>query len=84
MSLAALVATSSAGAAEQKPPEGASAAQQADALAETQESDVAAYCRNTVDATAEARIAWQTWKLLALQDSLKQQIEALEEKRSQF
>lgn len=56
----------------------------ADAPAETQESDVAAYCENTADATAEARIAWQTWKLLALQDSLKQQLEALEKKRAQF
>ncbi|WP_321503989.1 MotE family protein [Breoghania sp.] len=50
----------------------------------TQESDVAAYCRNTADAAAEARIAWQTWKLLALQDSLKLQLEALEEKRARF
>ncbi len=50
----------------------------------TQESDVATYCRNTADAAAEARIAWQTWKLLALQDSLKLQLEALEEKRARF
>lgn len=48
------------------------------------ESDVANYCQNTADATAEARIAWQTWKLLALKDSLQQQLEALEKKRAEF
>lgn len=82
--LSALVAPSCAGAAERAAPVTTDAKSSADAPAETQESDVAAYCRNTADATAEARIAWQTWKLLALQDSLKQQIDALEEKRAQF
>ncbi|PTW60151.1 flagellar motility protein MotE (MotC chaperone) [Breoghania corrubedonensis] len=88
--LATLFAASAAGAAEQSPPApGAGAAAHSDApaadtQAATQESDVAAYCRNTADATAEARIAWQTWKLLALQDSLRQQIDALERKRAQF
>ncbi|MEI2385857.1 MotE family protein [Breoghania sp. JC706] len=85
--MAALVAVKAAGAEEPAPPPPGTDTQahtQAQTQAQTQESDVAAYCRNTADATAEARIAWQTWKLLALQDSLKQQIAALETKRAQF
>lgn len=48
------------------------------------ESDVAQYCRNTADAVAEARLAWQTWTLVALEDKLKLRLAELDKKKAEF
>ncbi|ADZ72305.1 MotE family protein [Polymorphum gilvum] len=72
--LAAVLATGCLGAA----------AQDAGAGDKGQETDAALYCRNTADTAAEARLAWQTWNLVALEEKVKLRIDELERKRAEF
>ncbi|MFD1695816.1 MotE family protein [Roseibium aestuarii] len=49
-----------------------------------QPSDVELYCKNIAQSAEEARIAWQTWKLLSLETKVQAQVALLERKRAEF
>ncbi|WP_196223279.1 MotE family protein [Roseibium sp. RKSG952] len=46
--------------------------------------DAALYCENTADKAAEARLKWQTWKLVSLEAKLRERIEELNRKQEEF
>ncbi|MCV0428752.1 MAG: hypothetical protein K5905_25140, partial [Roseibium sp.] len=42
------------------------------------------YCRNIADAASNARIQWQTWKLISLEARLRDRIAELQRKEKEF
>ncbi|MTI45924.1 hypothetical protein E1178_20155 [Roseibium hamelinense] len=46
--------------------------------------DAVLYCENTADKAAEARLQWQTWKLVSLEAKLRSRIEELNRKQKEF
>ncbi|WP_208983611.1 MotE family protein [Pannonibacter carbonis] len=50
----------------------------------TELSDAQMYCRNTGNAANDARLAWQTWNLIALEEKVKVRIHELERKRAEY
>lgn len=50
----------------------------------TPKSDAVLYCENTADAAAEARLKWQTWKLVGLEVRLQARIAELDRKQKEF
>lgn len=47
-------------------------------------SDAALYCQNMGSAASDARLAWQTWNLIALEERLQNRIRELEQKRAEY
>ena len=47
-------------------------------------SDSELYCKNIAEAASEARIQWQTWKLISLEASLRDRIAELQRKEREF
>lgn len=47
-------------------------------------SDSELYCKNVAEAASEARIQWQTWKLISLEASLRDRIAELQRKEKEF
>lgn len=42
------------------------------------------YCKNIAEAASDARIKWQTWKLISLEARLRDRIDALQRKEKEF
>lgn len=57
---------------------------QAVVLEEDGLSDAEMYCRNTGNAANDARLAWQTWNLISLEEKVKVRIRELEQKRAEY
>ena len=47
-------------------------------------SDAGFYCKNIADKASEARLAWQTWKLVGLEAKLLERAEELERKEAEY
>lgn len=47
-------------------------------------SDAELYCRNTGNIANDARLAWQTWNLISLEEKVKVRIHELEQKRAEY
>lgn len=47
-------------------------------------SDAALYCQNMAGAASDARLAWQTWNLISLEERLQNRIRELEQKRAEY
>jgi flagellar motility protein MotE (MotC chaperone) len=54
------------------------------ALATVPPQDSELYCKNIAEAASDARIKWQTWKLISLEASLRDRIEELQRKEREF
>ncbi|WP_179956075.1 MotE family protein [Pannonibacter tanglangensis] len=52
--------------------------------ADTPMTDAERYCRNTGSAANDARLAWQTWNLVALEEKVQVRIRELEQKRAEY
>jgi flagellar motility protein MotE (MotC chaperone) len=55
-----------------------------EAVAPTQESDIARFCSNITDQALDARVAWQQRELQATEGKLKLRIAELEAKRAEY
>jgi len=58
--------------------------QKPQAEAEVPPSDSELYCRNIAEAASEARLKWQTWKLISLEARLRDRIAELQRKEKEF
>lgn len=54
------------------------------AVAPVPPQDSELYCKNIAEAASDARIKWQTWKLISLEASLRDRIEELQRKEREF
>ncbi|GAA0771096.1 MotE family protein [Roseibium denhamense] len=52
--------------------------------AELPPRDSELYCKNIAEAASEARIEWQTWKLISLEARLRSRISELQRKEKEF
>jgi len=50
----------------------------------TPPSDSELYCKNIAEAASDARIKWQTWKLISLEANLRDRISELQRKEKEF
>ncbi|TYC58637.1 hypothetical protein FMN50_09320 [Rhodobacterales bacterium] len=55
---------------------------QADAVVPPSDSEL--YCKNVAEAASDARVQWQTWKLISLEASLRDRITELQRKEKEF
>lgn len=53
-----------------------------DAVTPPRDSEL--YCKNIAEAASDARLRWQTWKLISLEARLRDRIEALQRKEREF